>query len=396
VCLPDDVLILILGQLDLLTQLKMTHVHIRFLMLMPRVWRTQCRSTTLSLIELRLSDKDLRFFLDSNQETFQVLRLKMERRVNFDILTGYIFPNIHDFRFLTHSFLLHDSDIPRIIRSFPNLRTFSPHGRFTGQHMQDFQRLENLTISCCSNFRVRNLIPILETHKLKGLKLDRFDDEHFKETKLPLEGIRHLEVLQCDTGEMAGWFLEHMEQLTKLKKLIFCGVINWDVVRNVLNSSHRREIKCVQLNTSGADILYLFNSLTVQIHTLQMAFETVPLNRMPSSTVNFNINQIYLKNSAIPTQEYFDKFLKDCKKLEIIGLDSCTFGFPQYTFSVQEIVKHRGTALHLHLHQNVYLDSMGVKLPMLWNVGGEHNLFKLQEGSLNITYEVDPVVIYFE
>ncbi|KAH8262276.1 hypothetical protein KR038_010214, partial [Drosophila bunnanda] len=396
VCLPDDVLILILRKLDLITQLKMTHVHIRFLILMPRVWRLQCRSMTLSLIELHLSDQDLRFFLGSNREGFQVLRLKMEKRVNFDILTGYIFPNIHDFRFSTHSFWLFDSDIPRIIRAFPNLRTFSPHGRFTGQHMKEFPSLENLTVSFCTNFKAANLIPILETRKLRGLKLDLLDEEHFRETKLPLEGIRHLEILHCDTGEMVGWFQEHMEQLTKLKKLIFCSRINWDVVRRVLNSSNRKSIKCVQLRTSGADIEYLFHGLTVPIRTLQMTVAVVPLNEMPNTKLNININHIYLRKCIVPIEEYFDKLLRDLKTLEILGLDSCLFGFQDYKFSVQDIVKDRRIALHLHSHQNNYLDSRNKKWPMKWNVEGEHSLFKLHEGALNITYACDIVGIYFD
>ncbi|KAH8363703.1 hypothetical protein KR200_004798 [Drosophila serrata] len=397
--MPDDVLILILGQLDLITQLEMTHVHIRFLMLMPLVWRSQCRSTTLSLIELHLSDKDLRFFLGSNRETFQMLRLKMEKRVNFDILTSYIFPNIHDFRFSTCMFWLNDSDIPRIIRAFPNLRTFSPYGSFTGQYMQDFTSLENLTLSYCRTFKMANLIPIMETRKLKGLKLGMLDDEHLKTTKLPLEGIRHLEVLQCDTEEMARWFLEHMEHLTKLKKLFFCGPISWHVVRRVLNSSNRKTIKCLQINTSGADLFNFFPSLTVQIHTLQMANAVIPLNKMPNTTVNLNINQIYLKRCDISEQVYFDKLLKDLKTLEILGLDGCIFCFGAYTFSVKEIVRNRGTALHVHLNQNLYLDSTDIidkTLPMLWNVEGEHSLFKLHEGTLNITYGCENVAIYFE
>ncbi|KAH8252692.1 hypothetical protein KR032_001258, partial [Drosophila birchii] len=396
-CLPDDVLILILEQLDLSTQLKMTRVHIRFLALMPRVWRSQCRSMRLSLIELRLSHKDLRFFLGSNQETFQELRLKMANRENFNILTSFTFPNTHDFRFSTHSFVLQDSDIPRIIRAFPNLKTFSPHGNFTGQHMQDFPHLENLTLSYCSKFKVGNLISILETRQLKGLKLDIFDDVDFMKTKLPLEGIRHLEFLQCDTGEMAGWFLEHMEHLTKLKKLLFCGLINWQVFKSALNTSHRKSIKCVQLNTSDADIHYLFHGLPVQIHSLQMTHAIIPFNKMPNSTLNFNISQIYIQNSAISTQEIFDKWLTDLKTLEILGLERCTFGFGDYTFLVPDIVKNRSTALHLHLHENVYLDSVGIaEVPIRWKVEGEHSLFKLHEEAFNFKYDCDLVAIYFE
>jgi len=55
--------------------------------------------------------------------------LRMEKQANFDIFTDYVFPNLKDFRFSTHSFSLSDSDLPTIIKSLPNLKTFSPHGK---------------------------------------------------------------------------------------------------------------------------------------------------------------------------------------------------------------------------------------------------------------------------
>lgn len=255
--LPDDVLLHILEKLDLTTQLKMTHAHIRFLTLMPQVWRSQCRNVTLSLFEMHLSDKDLRFYLGSNQKTFQVLWMKMEKRANFDILTGFVFPEVHDFRFSTASFYLYDSDMPRIIKAFPNMMTFSPQGKFTGEHLADFPKLEILTVTYCSNFKMGYLIPILEKCKLKGLKLGRFGDEECKPMKLPLEGVKDLELLHCDTAEMDGWFMEHLEHLSKLRELIFSGLINWNVVRGVLNSSNRQSLRCVELNTSGADVFFV-------------------------------------------------------------------------------------------------------------------------------------------
>ncbi|XP_070140412.1 uncharacterized protein [Drosophila kikkawai] len=395
--LPDDVLILILGQLDLISQLKMTHVHIRFLMLMPQVWRLQCKSMTLSLLELDISGKDLRLFLGSNQDNFQALWLKTITRINFNILTGYIFPNVHDFRFSTTSFRLKDSDIPRIIRAFPNLRTFSPYGNFTGQHMQDFPRLENLTLTYCSKFKVENLHHILETLQLKSLKLEKFGERHFKDTKLPLKGMQNLEVLECNTGEMTGCFLEHMKHLNKLKKLLLCGFIHWYVVRMVLDSCHQKNVKSVEVNASGADIFYLFHELPLQIQTLQVTNAIIPLNEMPNSRVYFeNIKQIYLRYCVFNLQEDFDKLLTNSNTLEILGLDGCLFGFQDYTFSVREIVKHRDRALHLHLHQNMYLEYKDKKLPMQWNVEGEHSFFKLHDGTLNITYSGVPVAIIFE
>ncbi|XP_017120248.1 uncharacterized protein LOC108141401 isoform X2 [Drosophila elegans] len=394
-CLPDDILILILGHLDFPTQLKMTHMHLRFLEVMPHVWRSRDKSANLSLIELHLSDKDLRFFLGSTQRTLNALRLKMEKRSNFDVLTNYVFPKLDDFRFSTHSFSLNDSDLPKMIRSFPNLKTFSPHGRFTGKHLVEFQFLENLTLSYCSKFEVSNLIHILKTRNIKSLKLGVFDTSQLESIDLPLEGIKNVELLQCDCEEMRVWFLRNLEHLTHLKQLFLCGQIYGAFVWEVLRCAKRSNIRILDINFY--EELDQILNLNVQIQTMKVG-RLIRVNRESRSLLNFeNIKEIYFKDSVFD-ELGFKQIINSLKTTEILGLSDCKFGFKEFTFLATEIAKERHKTLNIYLGENLvcHPDEFFPTAPIIWKVDGEHMYFKLRTEHPKISYGCDPVSIYFD
>ncbi|XP_017078948.1 uncharacterized protein LOC108113028 isoform X2 [Drosophila eugracilis] len=187
--LPDDILICILGFLDIPTQLLLTKLHPRLLEIMPNVWRSENKHATLNLFEKSISNRDLNFLLESTQKTLKCLRLKMEDRRTWDILTNYVYPSVNDFRFSTYSFMLNNSDVPKMIQSFPNLRTLSPFGNFTGENFENFQFLENLTVTYCKLLQIDHLGNILKTRKIKSLQLNVFDFDRFVPAiNLPLDG----------------------------------------------------------------------------------------------------------------------------------------------------------------------------------------------------------------
>ncbi|XP_044317805.1 uncharacterized protein LOC108041063 isoform X2 [Drosophila rhopaloa] len=361
---------------------------------MPHVWRSHNKSVNLSLIELHLDDEDLCFFLGSTQRTLNSLRIKMERRSNFDVLTNYVFPKLNDFRFSTNSFTLNDSDLAKMIRSFPNLKTFSPHGRFTGEGMTGFQSLENLTVSYCSNFEISSLIHILKSRNIKSLKLGLFHTIQLGYICLPLEGIQNLEMLECDMEEMRILFLPNFEKLTHLKQLFLCGQVYGPFVGAVLEYA-KRSIKTVEINIYGE--LNEILSPNVQIEILKVA-KILHVNRESRSLLNFDkIKEIYFKNCAID-EIGLKQIIRSLKTTEILGLSDCKFDFKEFTFFPLEIAKGRHKTLHIFSGPNLVCneDEYVPITNIIWIVEGEHPYFKLHMEHPIISHGSEPVSIYFD
>ncbi|EDV55885.2 uncharacterized protein LOC6546597 isoform X2 [Drosophila erecta] len=398
--LPDDVLIIILSYLDLRTQLKLKHLHLRFKRLMPHVWRSYNKSALISLIEMQLSDKDLRFFLESTQQTLSTLRFKMNKRSNFELLTSYSFPNLKDFRFSTHSFTLNDADLPKMLKTFPNLTTFSPHGKFTGKTFEEFVFLEHLTVSYCSKLEVTNLIQILKTRNIKSLKLGIFDFNQISNIKLPWEGIRNLEFLQCYREEMLMWFLPKLEHLTHLKKLFLCGHVSYSDLRQMLLSAKKPTIDMIEVNQ--------FTSLNDETRGLNLTVKILKVSNYGMSAcahISINVKELYMRNSVCVYEWEFDALIQNLKTHETLGLSRCTFGFKEFTFDAEKLAENRTTILNIYVDQNrcrpnIVTYSRYISphddVPMIWRVQGEHRLFKLHFEHPKITFNSDPISIYFD
>ncbi|XP_070070142.1 uncharacterized protein [Drosophila takahashii] len=392
--LPDDVLILIFQYLELPTQLMLTDFHPRFLEVMPHVWRSRDKSANLSLIEMHLSDKDLRFFLESTQRSLNALRLKMEKQSNFDIFTDYVYPNMKDFRFSTHSFSLNDSDLPKMIRSLPNLTTFSPYGKLTGQHFEEFEFLENLTLSYCSKMQVSKLIDILKVRKLKSLKLALFDENHTQMTDLPWEGIKNLELLQCYTWELENWFLPKLGALKDLKQIILCDHDVDGFLQRILMSANRSSIKMIEINAG----MPFFHVISLNLNVPCKIMKVASYHFYSYASCFENIFEVHLIRCHFPKKAAFENMMQHLKACEYLGLEYCNFYFKEVTLVARDIGEDRSTKLNMHLYENVYQSNNFVDhdLDITWTVEGEHRFFQLHMDHTKVTLDCHPVSIYFE
>ncbi|XP_030386938.1 uncharacterized protein LOC115633637 [Scaptodrosophila lebanonensis] len=218
--LNDDAILSILSYLDLTDQQTMLSVHWRFYNLMPTVWCLKYKTINISFFEIQFTEEHLHYFLRSIMKTVEVMRLKMLTPENFEVLTTYEYPKVQDFRFAqTSCQFLCDSHIARIITAFPNIRTFSPHGSFSGAHLTEFSHLKSLTLSYCTKFKVENLVKIMQKHQLRELKLGIFDGKSVEMATLPIESMSGLELIKLDLDELS-WFDKHFSDLVSLKQLI--------------------------------------------------------------------------------------------------------------------------------------------------------------------------------
>ncbi|XP_017146832.1 uncharacterized protein LOC108158737 [Drosophila miranda] len=376
--LPDADLISIFGLLDLKSQLNMAKVHSRFYSLMPLVWGSK---VSLSLFELEISSGDLRHYLSIIRTKLQVLRLNMINRESFEILTSYVFPNAHDFRFSTQSFHLKDADILMIIKAFPQLRTFSPVGHFTGKYFADIPHLENLRITYCGGFEGNNLVHIMQAKQLKTLNLDLFGcDEDILDIELPTDGMKSIEVLICDEEEFSIWFMNNLKHLKNLKQLTIRGKNYPSKLLDIaekLKAVGRHRLK--QLEVHNACNSYF------DAERLQLDVETFVLNYVKNlfpSRCNIthpfrHIKRLLFYSCNIEDADCFGHFLQLCRHVEVIAFEDCSFGFQHYTFSAPRIARHRATALNMYLEGTTFVKHFEDGAPMTWSVEGEDRLFKL-------------------
>lgn len=343
--LPDDVLIRILRKLNLTTQLMMTHVHIRFLMVMPQVWRYDRSLQDFFYMYLPDCEKDAHFFLGSNQRTFKSLRLNDCAYLN--VFTEHVFPNVHEL-------FLDVKLIPDMVKSFPNLKTMKAFGEFeTGKHFEEFTHLENLY--CSLSFEVSNLLRILKTCKLKTLELEIFKQEQVQSIDLPFEGIQFLEVLRCNEREIK-WFLKHLNNLTHLKEL-HITYTDQDLTKELIASVNKKSIKSLQLSRSlyidFFEIMNVMNHFNVRIPTV-VTSNIGHITNYRGLNINWEgIKELYLNHCSLNDEE-LNILLSSFKTPEILGLDACCCCFHYYTFDAHKIASGRRTTLHIYLNENFF------------------------------------------
>ncbi|XP_034652560.1 uncharacterized protein LOC117891281 [Drosophila subobscura] len=385
--LPDCDLISIFSLLDLQSQLNVARVHSRFYALMPLVWGSKVR---LSLFELNISSADLRRCLCIIRRTLQVLRFNMISRENFDILTSYVYPNAHDFRFSISSFGLQDADILMIIKAFPQLRTFSPVGQLTGKYFADIPHLENLNATHCSNFQGSSLVHIMHTSYLKTLHLNvPFWDNDILVVKLPTAGMRHLEVLLCNETEFSTLFMDNLKHLKRLKQLTILGMEDPKTqleLAEKLRAEGRHSLKRLEVQYA-CDVYFHGERLQLDVETFVMKYVNNLSAKMGRILHPFrHIKRLLFYSCLIEDADSFGRFLQLCQHVEIIEFEDCRFGFQCYTFSAQRIAKHRSTILQLYLQGSRFVRNNEDVAPMAWSVEGEDRLFKLHQTKSKINH----------
>ncbi|XP_017033318.1 uncharacterized protein [Drosophila kikkawai] len=395
-CLPDDALIQILGYLDRKTQLMLTEMHIRFLTIMPNIWRSRYRSVNITPTDgSYMIEKDFRFFIGSLQNTLNLLWMQIEMKEQFEILVNFVFPKLHDFSFITNLGNFCDADMSKMIKAFPNLRTFSPQGCFTGKYFERFHHLEHLTLTHCRTFEVSYLIRILEIRRLKTLKLGVFERNKIQDIDLPLDGTKSLEVLQCNNWEMRKWFLERLKHLTHLQQITFCGHVDSDLLKSVLLSANRSRVKSLEINTRSISPHEFYSVLDLNIQ-----FETLKVKGSIVILIGFlpyleKVRQIHFINCFFIGNSAFQILLR-LKSPEILTLDECYFSFKDYTFVVNDIAKGRSKTLHLYLDSATGASRFTeLRTEVVWKTEGEHELFQLHKKKLEISKPPEGVSIFF-
>ncbi|XP_022233574.2 uncharacterized protein LOC111081744 [Drosophila obscura] len=317
----------------------------------------------------------------------------MISRENFDILTSYVFPSAHDFRFLTESFHLKDADILMIIKAFPQLRTFSPVGHFTGKYFSDIPHLENLRITYCGGFEVRNLVHIMQTKQLKSLNLELFacDDDLLK-IQLPPVGMQSLEVLICDEDEFGVWFMKNLQHLKQLKQLTILGNNYPSTLLELcekFKAVGRHSLKQLEVH-DNCDLYFDAERLQLDIETFVLKYSQF-LNpaRCKISHPFQHIKRLLFYSCNIVDADALEHFLQLCKHVEVIAFERCTFPLQCYTFSAPRIAQHRATTLNLYLDGNTFIkEDLVDGVPMAWSANGEDKLFKLHQTKSKINCNV--------
>lgn len=363
--LNDDILIQILSYLDLESQKIMIDVHPRFHNLISHVWRSEYKTVKLSLFESNFTVEHFRHFIESICERVEVLHLRMMNKEQFDVLISHTYPLVHDFRFaVVSNQLLSDEDVPKIVIAFPNLKTFSPHGNFSGLYFANFPKLERLTLSYCRNFKVNNLATIMNTHLLKELKLGLFDQKTIESSdiSLPVERMTNLESLKIEYDELI-WFENHLQGLKTLKELIVHGPYQPNSLGRIVQKmdiiTNPRHFKILE-TCNARDTLR-----TVVLNQLRVdALKIVTDNFLLDNVSYFNprrfqnIKQLYFKNCFIQGRYIFDNLMWYILGVDLVSFEQCIFAFNDYVFNAFKITENRQKVLKVNLYENTYLKTV--------------------------------------
>lgn len=392
-------------------------LHPRFFQLMSIVWCSQYKTVKLSLYEANFSLEHLRHFFRSICNTVQVLHLRMMSLEQYNVLISFIFPKVHDFRFATvPSKLLSDSDIPKLILTFPNLKTFSPHGNFSGRYFTDFPLLERLTLTYCKYFSVENLANVMKERKLKEIKLCLFDRRTIESSHLclPVASLENLESIKLEVDELP-WFEDHLEALNRLSELTVCGSGFMGTLpllcRKLGCLTQKHHFKILE-TCNTTDTLCTVIGSKLRVDALKIVTDNYLLEDMGYfSPNNFEyIKQLFFKSCCIQEKKHLNNLMHNIANVELVSFEQCVFTFDNYEFVAAKITEKRNKLLQVNLYQNAcvftvsyrYLTASYVlnciflqKLPWVFTVVGQHPLVQFPPGR-NYEYTYEPIYMYLK
>ncbi|XP_017865306.1 PREDICTED: uncharacterized protein LOC108615368 [Drosophila arizonae] len=396
--LTDDVLIRILSYLDINSQQIMLNLHPRFFNLMPIVWISQYKKVKMSLFEAKFSIDDLRYFFKSISKTVQVMHLRMMSAEQYMVLLEFIFPKVYDFRFATvPSRLLSDSDIPKLIMTFPNLKEFSPQGSFSGRYFTDFPLLERLTLTYCQHFSVENLANVMKVRKLKEIKLCLFDRMTIQKNPicLPADSLANLESIKVEIDELP-WFEDHLETLDCLSELTISGPGLMGILpvlcRKLGSITEKHHFKILE-TCNTTDTLCTVIESKLRVDKLKIVTDNYLLEDLGyfSPSCFEYLNQLFFKSCCIQEKRYFNNLMHNIANIELVSFEQCVFTFDNYQFIAAKIGEKRKKLLQVNLFQNTCVCT---RKPWIYSKIGEHPLLEFIEGK-NYDYTFEPIYMTF-
>ncbi|XP_023030666.1 uncharacterized protein LOC111518375 [Drosophila willistoni] len=403
--LPEDCLLLILSYLDLKSQLSLCDVHSRFPIILSYLWQSRYKTNDLSINAMEFTINDLHHLFKNICIFIKKLRIKFAELEHLQVLTSYTYPTVDDLRFhVTSKKSVTDSDMSKIQNCFPNLKTLSPMGNFTGKEFVNYKGLENLTLSyCTSKFKVENLQKLMIGNRLKEIKLELFDTKCVESIKLPKESVSNLEMITIDDNEFP-WFSKHFDVMNHLKELHISGTecrngtFRGSLIEELRLVKSKRRLHSLEFgfrNHWRDGLEYLFDIVDSRLYVDILKIVSMRLAIANRHTIGENIKQLYFKNCNFAGRQFFNNILFKTKYLDVISFDNCTFGFSDKVF-IFDAEKMREGCFN---KQTMYLTNNQYEFPVgsdfKWEVRHPHHLFELCTDKA-ISYSYYPISICFK
>ncbi|XP_068147618.1 uncharacterized protein [Drosophila tropicalis] len=405
--LPEDCLLLILSYLDLKSQLSLCDLHSRFPIILNYHWQSRYKTNDISINAMEFNINDLHHLFQNICQFIKKIRIKFAEAGHLQVLTSYIYPNVDDLRFhVTSKMSVTDSDMSKILNSFPNLKTLSPMGNFTGKEFVNYKGLESLTLSyCTSKFKVENFQKLMIQNRLKEIKLELFDAKCVEYIKLHKESVSNLEMITIDDNEFP-WFSKHFEVMNHLKELHISGT---ECRNETFRRSFIEELRLVKSKRplhslefgfrnhwqDSLDHEYLFDIVDSTLYVDILKIVSMRISIANRHNIRENIKQLYFKNCNFASREFFNNILFKAKYLDVISFDNCTFDFSEEVF-VFDATKMREECFNkqtIYLIDNQYESQ--VVSDFKWEVRHPHKLFEVCTEK-TISYSYYPISICFK
>ncbi|XP_054747211.1 uncharacterized protein LOC129253023 [Anastrepha obliqua] len=139
--------------------------------------------------------EDFDYIIKSIHLTVKQLHLYSLPVTYFEALKSYCFTCVTEAHVTTDHYMK-AADNAALTSMFPNLRTFSPHGLCASATIVLFRHLENLTLTYCRNFSVKDFRRVLVALHLKSLTLDIFKPNTLRHSRLNALESPHLSKIE--------------------------------------------------------------------------------------------------------------------------------------------------------------------------------------------------------
>uniref|UniRef100_A0A1A9W9X2 F-box domain-containing protein n=1 Tax=Glossina brevipalpis TaxID=37001 RepID=A0A1A9W9X2_9MUSC len=399
--LNEDCVLKICSYLNLRDQISLQQVCSHLTQIIKRHWISKYKHCECHFLKQHLSSSELQNLLAAICETVEIIEFRFFNKLQYETLKKFTYTKAWNFRFTQLSpYFMNDNDIKDLADIFPNLRSFSPHGYFTGEHIKSWSTLTDLSLSYCYKLNPLTFLDIMNNLKLEKLQLNIFPNykapDIFNGLDLQTSHVKYLTHLQLNTYE---FYYFVCERLPALKQLILTNHYNPQQIFDVLLSKWKCS-EIMALETSNINHI-LINCLNLNMNIEKLIIindvNALPLNAIDSLHQLTQLRELSLNACELDVAAIQQLLYSGCFHLELISIALCQLNEAFLKLNVRDIIINRNKNLRFNFYSNTLEKINDGELQtrnVVLELNGTHSLFEVTEIPTNkLLYE--PLCVTF-
>ncbi|KAL9916330.1 uncharacterized protein ACN427_002302 isoform 2-T2 [Glossina fuscipes fuscipes] len=399
--LNEDCLFQIFSYLNLKDQISLEQICTHLSQAVKRYWIWKYKHCECHFLKQPLSSHELQILLTAICETVEIMEFRFFNKLQYETLKKFRYVKAWNFRFTQLSpYFMNDNDIKDLADLFPNLRSFSPHGNFTGEHIKSWPSLTDLSLSYCCKLNPLTFAEIMDKLKLEKLQLNIFPNykatDIFNGLDLQTSYVENLTHLKLNTYE---FYYFVCERLPALQQLILTNRYNPQQIFDVLLSKWKY-LEIMALETSNINHI-LINCLNLNMNVEKLVIindvNALPLNVIDSLHQLTQLRELSFNACELDVSVIQRLLYSGCSHLELISIALCQFNEAFLKLNVRDIIINRNKNLRFNFYSNTLENINDSELQtrnVTLELNGTHSLFEVTDMPNNkLLYE--PLCVTF-